>query len=245
MEIRSIAIAAPDVIAFKINAGRQAHFAIRPIFAWLLALALVSAAVMIAYLWLDRPIAFWVHDHVRRSYHVALNQAGHYPNPLIPLAVIVFVLLGLRALSGRPLFHGQVVAFICSMSIILTGAIKDLLKYVFGRTWPETWIAGNPSLMGNGAYGFHFMQNGSAYQSFPSGHMAVTCAMITVLWIWYARFRMIYLIAALAAGSGLVLLNYHFVSDVIAGAFVGVSAGWMMTAIARESVTIFLQGRRA
>ena len=30
---------------------------------------------------------------------------------------------------------------------------------------------------------------------------------------------------------GLVVANYHFLSDVIAGAFVGVTAGWIATAL--------------
>jgi membrane-associated phospholipid phosphatase len=40
-----------------------------------------------------------------------------------------------------------------------------------------------------------------------------------------------YCVAALAVGLGLVAANYHFLGDVIAGAFLGLSIGWISTVI--------------
>ncbi len=57
--------------------------------------------------------------------------------------------------------------------------------YVFGRDWPETWIDNNPSLIRDGAYGFHPFHGNSAYGSFPSGHTARTLAVAAVVWIAY------------------------------------------------------------
>jgi membrane-associated phospholipid phosphatase len=37
--------------------------------------------------------------------------------------------------------------------------------------------------------------------------------------------------AGIAVGVGLIGANYHFLSDVIAGAFIGISIGWMAVAI--------------
>jgi membrane-associated phospholipid phosphatase len=39
------------------------------------------------------------------------------------------------------------------------------------------------------------------------------------------------LLVFLAVAIGLIGANYHFLSDIIAGAFVGVSTGWMATAL--------------
>ena len=226
--------------AFQQSEKKRINFT-RPILAWLIAFVATAAAIAITYFWVDRPLAFWVHDHVRRSYHVALNNAGRYPDPLIPIAAIIFVCLGLRALAGRLLTHAQTAAFSGSVSIIFAEVIKDQLKLIFGRTWPEPGIQDNPSLISSGTYGFHFMQGGSAYQSFPSGHMAAACAVITVLWIWYPRLRWLCIVAATTCGAGLIVLNYHFLSDVIGGAFVGVSTGLMASAISKGSAPIFLR----
>jgi membrane-associated phospholipid phosphatase len=128
---------------------------------------------------------------------------------------------------GRPLSWHQVNIFVCSLSVIFTEMIKNILKFIFGRTWPETWVDNNLSFIRDGVYGFHFMHGGSAYQSFPSGHMAAACAVLSVIWIRYPYFRSFYVIAGLLVGTVLTGANYHFLSDVIAGAFVGVSIGWI------------------
>jgi hypothetical protein len=61
--------------------------------------------------------------------------------------------------------------------------------------------------------------------------MAITCAVISVLWNYYPAGRPFYVVAALAAATGLVGANYHFLSDAIAGGFVGISSGWMVTTL--------------
>lgn len=204
----------------------------RALFNWLAALVATSLAVVISYYWLDRSIALWVHSHLRLGYHGALTGISHWPDPLIPLAAIVLIVLGLRAVVVRSLpANYQAAAFVASVSVLTTEAIKDQLKFVFSRTWPTSWMGSNPSFIRDGVYGFHFLHGGGAYQSFPSGHTAAACAVLGVLWHWYPRWRPLYLIAALVVGLGLVAANYHFLSDVIAGAFLGVFFGWLATTI--------------
>ena len=55
--------------------------------------------------------------------------------------------------------------------------------------------------------------------------------MTTVLWIYYPRFRPLYILFVSAVVLGLIGADYHFLSDIIAGGFVGVSAGWMVVMI--------------
>jgi membrane-associated phospholipid phosphatase len=61
--------------------------------------------------------------------------------------------------------------------------------------------------------------------------MAVTCAVIAVLWVYFPRMRTLWTLAGLAVAIGLIGANFHFLSDVIAGAFVGISSGWMVTSL--------------
>ena len=113
---------------------------------------------------------------------------------------------------------------VCATCIV-AGMLKQLLKWAAGRYWPESWAHNNPSLIGNGAYGFHPFHSGRAYESFPSGHAAVTCAIMAVLWVSYPRWRWLYVLLAALVCVALVGMNYHFVSDVIAGAIVGSITG--------------------
>lgn len=103
---------------------------------------MTTCAVVISYLWIDRPIALFVHVHI--PVHEAFAQLTHIPEPFIPLAVVTYLALGMRRLAGRPLSENYATAVICSISLIMAEATKDQLKFIFGRLWPETWVLNNP-----------------------------------------------------------------------------------------------------
>jgi membrane-associated phospholipid phosphatase len=194
---------------------------------WLIALVLVILGVVVSYYWLDRPITLFVHNYLPRISRALVGSVSYFPNPLISVAIIAFFVLGIRGLAGRPLSKMQAAIFICSISVVIAETIKSQLKFVFGRTWPETWIQNNPSFIHDGIYGFNLFHGEQAYQSFPSGHMTAICALASVLWIYYPRLRLIYLIGTMIVLVGLVAGNFHFLGDTIAGAFVGASTGLM------------------
>jgi len=196
---------------------------------WTVSLVATALAAAISYQWIDRPVAMFFHQTVARPETFA--RLTYAPDPMVPLAVIVFLILGLMNLSGRALSRLENCALLCSLSLIVAELTKTQLKLVFGRTWPDTFRDNNPSFLHDGTYGFNFFHGGHAYASFPSGHTAVTCAVISVLWIYYPKLRWLYALAVLAVAVGLIGANYHFVSDVIAGGFVGISCGWMLTSL--------------
>lgn len=199
--------------------------------AWFVSLLAVAAGIVGSFFWLDRPVALFVHEYIRYRDRGVVDELSRFPNPLILLATVLSIILCLRIIFGRPLSWHQANTFVCSLAVLFTETVKNLLKFIFGRTWPETWMQNNPSFIRDGVYGFHFMHGGPAYQSFPSGHMAAICALISVLWIRYPDFQWLYLTTGLLIAAGLVGGNYHFISDVIAGAFVGLSIGWVATVI--------------
>ena len=196
---------------------------------WSLGLLGTVIAVMVSYLWLDRPIALFAHAELQR-FHL-FEKLTLIPEALTPLAVVAFLLLGLRGLSGRKLSRFQTVMLLSGVSLAVAVIIKDQLKFAFGRTWPETWTRNNLSFIRDGMYGFHPFHGGGGYASFPSGHATMICTVMTVLWICYPRFRPVYALCVAAVAVGLVGANFHFLSDVIAGGFLGLSAGWLGVAL--------------
>ena len=202
---------------------------------WLSSLAATALAAAVAYAWLDRPISLYA--YARLPQHATFETLTHIPDPFIPLALVIFVGIGLYALTGGRLTKVHVTALLCSVSVIVAEATKAQLKFLFGRTWPDTWISGNPSFIHDGAYGFNVLHVGTGYASFPSGHMSLTGAVVSVLWIAYPKGRPLYAAVILAVAIGLIGANYHFLSDIIAGSFVGVSTGWMTTALWQTRAT--------
>ncbi len=61
--------------------------------------------------------------------------------------------------------------------------------------------------------------------------MTAVCAVLSVLWIYYPQLRVLYVVFGLVALVGLVGGNFHFLSDAIAGAFVGASTGTFVTVL--------------
>lgn len=197
----------------------------RRIVLWLIWLALTAAFCAAAYAWFDRPIAYFMHKELERP--ALLAQLPRISEWLVGAASVVFVLLGLRGLTGRPLARLEAVILVCGLSIIISAALKNELKLMFGRTWPETWIGNNPSLIRDGVYGFFFFHGGRGYESFPSGHTAAVCAGMSVLWLCYPRWRALYAVVVGLVVVGLLGSDFHFLGDIVAGGFVGASTGWL------------------
>ena len=194
------------------------------------ALLLGAALVAICYFFVDRPVAFWVHDH--RFPDENLLKWLTYPPPILQAwTPVALVALMIRRAWG-PFFRWERVLLTACVSLVLADQFKDTLAYIFGRYWPETWIDNNPSLIQNGAYGFHPFHGGSAYRSFPSGHAARTLAVASIVWITYPGWRWACVLASVAVAIGLVGMDYHFVGDVIAGGFIGAIVGVYATYIA-------------
>jgi membrane-associated phospholipid phosphatase len=192
---------------------------------WSLGFLGTAVAITVSYLWLDQPIAHLAHAELQR-FHL-FEKLTLIPDALVPLAVVAFGVLGLRGLTGRPLSRFQTVMLLSGVSLAVAIIIKDQLKFAFGRPWPETWMRNNPSFIRDGLYGFQPFHGGSGYASFPSGHTTVICTVMTVLWICYPRFRAVYALCVAAVAVGLVGANFHFLSDVIAGGFLGMTVGWL------------------
>lgn len=203
----------------------------RAIGTWGVSLAGTAAAGACAYLWLDRPVALTAYAY--HAYQGSFATLTYIPEPLAPLACIVFFAVGLWVLSGRPLSHAGIVTVLSSISVLVTEITKSQLKYLFGRTWPETFVQNNPSFIRDGAYGFNFLHGGAGYASFPSGHTAAICALVSVLWIMLPKGRPLYVLVVAAVVVGLIGADYHFLSDMIAGGFLGTSIGWMTVALWR------------
>jgi membrane-associated phospholipid phosphatase len=185
----------------------------------LTALAVGAALVVVCYFFVDCPVAYYVHERDFAA-HPALKWMTD-PPPIVQTWVpVVLAALAVRRAWGpfRPWERATVAACV---GLVLADQFKDTLAYAFGRTWPETWVNDNPSLIRDGAYGFHPFHGGRGYESFPSGHTARTVGAAAVVWIAAPRWRWACVAGTAAVGAGLVGMNYHFVGDVVAGGFVG------------------------
>jgi membrane-associated phospholipid phosphatase len=187
------------------------------------ALLIAAALVVLCYFFVDRPVAYFVHDRGVSSYPV-LKWLTYPPPVLQAWAPAVLVALVVRRAWG-PFRHWEKALLAAAVGIVLADQFRESLAYLFGRYWPETWTDDNPSLIGDDAYGFHPFHGGSWYRSFPSGHMTRTVALAAVVWIAFPRWRWACVLGTIVEAVGLIGMDYHFVGDVVGGSFVGGTVG--------------------
>ena len=92
---------------------------------------------------------------------------------------------------------------------------KSMLKHLFGRMNTRDWLE-NPV-----DRSFHWFHGGGEYSGFPSGHMAVFTTLAVACWLFFPKYRATYLAAIVGLGIALIATDYHFLSDVIAGGYLG------------------------
>lgn len=195
------------------------------------ALSLGIILVIICCCLVDGPVAWFVHEHASVQHVLAqwTPLVSNVLNTLTLLAIIATVLWWAWKPGGRL----QTVLLATVASLVVTAALKLLLKWSFGRDCPEVWIKNHPTSIGQAAYSFHPFHPAAAYLAFPSGHAALLCSVLSILWICYPRWRWVYAIVGGAMGMALVGMNYHFVGDVIAGTMLGSITGVYMAHLFR------------
>ncbi len=181
--------------------------------------------VALAYLFADRQLAGELRPYLKGDR--LFPWLTYISNVLAPLASIGAIFIGARVLVRGSLTPFEAAVLRISCAILIAWALKEELKWAFGRTWPETWIKGNPnpSYFGNGTYGFFPFHGGQGYASFPSGHTTAITAFAGALWFLWPKLRLLGVALVLAVVIGLLGADYHWLSDIMAGAILGGTTG--------------------
>jgi membrane-associated phospholipid phosphatase len=187
------------------------------------------AMIVLSIAFVDRPVADFAHglrlsDGKAHPVFIGMTWVVD-PVPIVGgLVTGAYVIAAL--LGHRPGPKGQI-ALKIALAIMVAITLKEQLKFLTGRTWPETWTANNPSYIKDGVYGFFpwaawtAKGAGRGYLSFPSGHMTMVSVAATALALQWPRWRWLASVPMLIVFIGMVGANYHWVSDLIAGAMLG------------------------
>ncbi|MGC2199600.1 MAG: phosphatase PAP2 family protein [Stellaceae bacterium] len=144
---------------------------------------------------------------------VALHWGGLLPR-LRPVAAPS------RAFSAIPAF--------LFLSIAAAGLVADVLKLILGRTRPKLLFA-------NSTYDFAWLGLRPDHWSFPSGHSATIFALVTALWWLWPQHALFYVLIASIIALSRVVVGAHYLSDVFAGALIGVLTTWGLALLFAKS----------
>lgn len=167
------------------------------------------------FLYLDVPIAARLQGVLKSAQTLANGFAS-----AVLLSIegsVALVLVVIRITHGKLPLLWRVTMLACLTSICAYAINDTTLKFFFGVPDPGAVLHGT-------RHAFHFF-SGNFNSSFPSGHMTLSGAFAGVFMRFYRKSIVPLAGLLLIAAVLLIVGEWHFVSDVIAGTFLGVSAG--------------------
>ncbi|OEU69876.1 MAG: hypothetical protein BA863_06775 [Desulfovibrio sp. S3730MH75] len=189
-------------------------------------------AIVLFYQYFDLSIAQSAHT-LKRTFLVTIGKgssalaSGHV---ILSITVASLITGACDAVVNGPSMRSRSLLLIA----LATGTamlIGDELKWFFGRCRPLLFFE-------DGSYGFTWFSEKYLHNSFPSGHtlriFSLTCAVAMLL----PKKRYIPLILAVLVGVSRVVVGKHYPSDVIFGAFIGMTcAAWSYYFIFKDAPT--------
>lgn len=179
-------------------------------------IATLSAFVTLAScLYLDRPVALFIRKHALHNSMLTRDL----PDLLLMAVLVTTFLLWLcylyrynRGIDDKLTDFFRLAAWTVPSAFIL----KSILKPLFGRVSTRFWLdhQAEPD--------FVWFFGGEWHNGFPSGHMAVFTAFLVSVCLIYPRYRPVCLVILVLLGTALMATNYHFLGDVLGGAWLGV-----------------------
>ncbi|MCL5028031.1 MAG: phosphatase PAP2 family protein [Bacteroidetes bacterium] len=183
---------------------------------WITLTVIVSFAIYVSMKYLDTVIAIRVMRFLL-SIKTLHKAAENIPDILAYLVgagtILMWVIYIYRTYKKK--FDIKTKFLLLAATTLPTAyVLKFFLQYAFGRTTPRFWLIANKPLV---FHLFHEIGNGC----FPSGHMTVFTAFGAAVLIYYPQFRTIVYVMLALLGAALIVTDYHFLSDVIAGCYLG------------------------
>lgn len=134
----------------------------------------------------------------------------------------ILLVIGLKAGKPREAAAGRCGLF----AVIVASLFGQVLKNLFCRSRPLTETSGQFFVE------FPCLGKGAGFISFPSGHSVTAFALAFVLARAYPRYAVLFYGLAVLVALSRVYLVKHFPSDVVAGAAIGILAGWIVCRVA-------------
>ncbi len=178
----------------------------------------VLILVLLSVIFWDRPLASLGYDFFYTHTKGSVGKLGAiltmYSYCIMLLIFILYFYLKLKKGSNHFLRCLSLLIY----TFILGHFADDTLKFVFARTSPL--IKGHLSfMMEKYHYSFGLFDHGGA--SFPSGHMTLYMAFATAVLLYYPKVWPVILAFGATLFAMLLFLDLHYLSDLIAGAYLG------------------------
>ena len=214
---------------------------------WLIiACVIMLAAVIAGVVWYDVPLYIFLQQYDCIAWHWFANIFdGKVWVSVFLLATIIIYLKKTYELRNNPttqmhwfnvrfLFKDAYSklknsnAFLVLCSLVMSGVIVEILKFVIGRARPVFFDTFGIVV------GFLPFTSEWAFNSMPSGHTALSFAGLVMLGMLMPRFKWLTWTLAILIAVSRVAIGAHWPTDVLFGAFIGMVSADFVLAIVRK-----------
>ncbi len=178
---------------------------------WSIISVTVILLCVFSYAFADIQTALWFNSLEKNWLYELLKKITLFGDSLSYLlgGLLLFVMFRNKkadtAYSGLFLFS----------SVAVSGLTVDVIKYIAGRARPKLYFSEQ-------LFGFDFFRWEHAWTSFPSGHSATALSVAMFLALLFPRWRFFWFFGGVIVAFSRIFLTQHYISDVIAGSFLGI-----------------------
>jgi membrane-associated phospholipid phosphatase len=223
---------------FKLN-NAKFHKMISNPKLFLLGLVMIPISLISIFFW-DQPLALFLDAQFGSSLDKAANWVSW-----LGLADIYFWICSLGyifALLAEKYFNHRIgsqksrdlKSFFSFMFLVFvtSGLLAIILKFLVGRCRPYNSPVFDPLYFK--PFSFHW-----DFQSYPSGHTQVSFTLASFMSFYWPKLTVYFFILATVIALSRVILDYHFLGDVIFGAYIGM-LGFHLALKAKKPNRLFL-----
>jgi undecaprenyl-diphosphatase len=153
-------------------------------------------------------------DHLHNPWLEQLSDVGNDLGKGESLLMLSAALLAAGYLLRQPYFTRT--GWETIVAHLVAGGLNTAIKHLVGRARPKFMHSSSVEFSPFG---------GSGWDSFPSGHAMATFAVATVLAVRFPKGRWLMMLIAMAVAASRVFRGSHFLTDIVAGAVLGVLIG--------------------
>jgi len=174
------------------------------------------------YSYVDRPLALYISDTISRPAHLLWRDITKVGDSIYYIPTAILLLVGGRTLmlwtAPKPIAQWYAnlarLGLYALTSFATAGLIVHIIKRLLGRVRPKHLLSDNE-------YGLTFLTSDWSYNSFPSGHSQTAFVLATILTFFAPRYWWAFMTGAAVIAFSRVIINAHFLSDIIFGSFIG------------------------
>lgn len=184
------------------------------------------AAIVICIVWVDQPLALWIEStqtDTSRLFGHWLEEVGK--SHWVLGYCLVVALIAWRSRRDEAYNHMRLFG-----AVAVSGITANLIKVVACRPRPPMFIQHAATAWDVLGFQVDFMWN-----SFPSGHATTGLAIAVAGSAAYPRLKFVFWTVGIAIALGRIMLNVHYMSDVLAGSLLGtIAALWFAERLGRK-----------